>query len=246
MHKSSRGAKIKNSAFDLGANVVLMSREGVEKGAALNPYAYGGVMLTAEFRGRGEAYYCDSNKDKAKPQAPPPAPAPIQASAPTPKPSEPAVKGPDAPYDFRKATWGMSKMEVEATEIGQLLKQEADNVVYKYELYGLDCAITYSFENDKLMRGTITIIEVHPDVNQYLFDFNAIKSIMSAKYGKPAQDDALWRNEQYKENIGKWGEAIQLGHLVLFAKWFYPNVLIHLQISGESGKIKLGIQYRKP
>jgi len=119
-------------------------------------------------------------------------------------------------------------------------------VVYQSEMYGLDCAITYSFENDKLIRGTITFIEIHPDVNQYLSDFNAIKSIMSGKYAKPAQDDALWRNEQYKENIGKWGEAIQLGHLVLFAKWYYPNVLIHLQISGEGGKIKLGIQYRKP
>jgi len=117
--------KIKNSAYDLGANVVLMSKEGVDKGASFNPYAYGGVMFHAEFRGRGEAYFCDPNKDKETVKAPPTAPSSISiVQEPPPKPAEPAAKGPDAPYDFRKAHGECLRWKWNPQKSGNCLKRK--------------------------------------------------------------------------------------------------------------------------
>jgi hypothetical protein len=230
---------------DLSANnaVIDMRNRAGERGADVILFM---SDRSGQFGGRvtGEAYDCSKKEKEASAQLQVPI-VQKQISA-VPPDVGALLSSPDAPYDFRKATWGMSKMEVSSAEIGELLTQDSYNVTYSSKIYGLGCVITYSFDNDRLIRGTITIIENHSDINKYLSDFNAIKSIMTTKYGKPATENAVWRNDLYKEVINKWGEAIQLGHLLLFAKWNFQSTLIHLQISGENGKIKLGMQYRKP
>jgi len=236
--------KLKNKAYEMGANVVLLSTEKIDRGAAYNPYAFGGVTQTAQFRARGEAYFCDQNKNAKAKQ--------IDKIKKEEIAKEQQIKDnnlnltPDKPYDFRKANWNMSKMEVEATEPLIPIKKDENSIVYEDNIYGLKCAIIYSFDNDKLLRGTIIITETHNDLNLYINDFNNIKNIMTYKYGKPSEENLVWRNPEFKENIQMWGEAIKLGHLIIYSKWIYDNVLIHLQISSENEKIKLGIQYRKP
>jgi len=84
--------------------------------------------------------------------------------------------------DFRKVRWGMSKVEVMASEEMKPLAVEDKYISYKFDLWGKEVFLLYDFVDNTLFSA------------RYVYSFPSeaeilkIKSIMKSKYGSPLDE----------------------------------------------------------
>lgn len=145
--------------------------------------------------------------------------------------------------DFRKTSWGMSRLDVKKVEDQMLLKEKDDILMYTTTILNLNSKLVYIFANDKLTRTKYIIEESHSNKNEYMVDYQRVKEMISKKYGKPYSDETSWKNDLYKSDFQEWGTAISLGHLAFSAKWRTPKSHIFLILTGDNFKIKLVVEY---
>ncbi len=169
--------------------------------------------------------------------------------------------------DFRKATWGMTQAQVMATEPDRPaeVRQENGEVVVKYqsgngaELVG---RLIYIFANDKLVRAKYVSNAEHSDLNDFIVDFRGIEPVLAEKYGKPANERAVWENDAYQlerlpyldqdralasdilpsdPNVGL---SISMGYLRLYTQRSSARTKIVHTLTGENHRIVHQIEYR--
>ena len=144
---------------------------------------------------------------------------------------------------FRKTKWGMSSAEVKATEPLEIAKEEENLLAYKNSVIGKDVFVVYFFIEDQLTRARYALAESHSNKNDFITDYEDFKKILTKKYGKPNQDESLWRNDLYKDDHSGWGTAISLGHLIYFSNWKTNNTEISNILSGENYNISCIVEY---
>jgi len=148
--------------------------------------------------------------------------------------------------NFRNTNWGMSKEQVIELE-GEPHRQEKsrglDIIEYKKNVMDNDCLIGYVFAKDRLTAAKYIFLEQQKEKNQYIRDYEKIKDLLIKKYGMPEEDNALWRNNLYKNNPSKWGYAVGSGHLEYFSLWGTPETEISLKLSGKNSEILLKVEY---
>ena len=147
-------------------------------------------------------------------------------------------------FTFRNTYWGMSKAQVKESEKTNLIKEEANLLVYQGTVSDLGCLIVYIFSQEKLVRCKYSIIEKHTNRNDYITDQQKLKKILIDKYKDPIQDDTAWKNDLYRNDYQEWGFAVSVGHLVYFTKWENTETEITLVLYGENYDITLGVEYK--
>ena len=103
-------------------------------------------------------------------------------------------------FDFRKTRWGMTEAEVKASETGSewtfdrridvKSSKLGSLLVYKGQLFGVDCKLTYAFSNVENRLKMATYRWKYEDTkykNKQIYD--AIKNELYKTYGTP-QDDS--------------------------------------------------------
>ncbi len=138
------------------------------------------------------------------------------------------------PFIFRNTTWGASVAQVKASEGNRPFIGLEDNESYRlsYENIQVDkynCSLTYFFSDDCLFEA-----DYYPDTSglnkDNLLDYYyELEQLISLKYG-PASFEPLWYDEQYIDDVHKWGYAVLKGHLDLESYWEYGDTLIMLSI----------------
>ena len=156
--------------------------------------------------------------------------------------------GQDTNTNFRLATWGISQEAVTKLEGKGPDRKEKNNVgldilAFKGTAGGLDCYYAYFFAEDKLVEGRYAFVETHTNKNSYIDDFKSVKASLTEKYGKPTEDDTIWRNNLYKDDPSEWGMAVSVGHLIYQAKWTAIDTKIFLQLKGDNYKFTHVVQY---
>lgn len=146
-------------------------------------------------------------------------------------------------HDFRKVNWGMSKLEVKATESGTIVKDDSVALAYEGNIAGLKSLIAYFFVNDLLVRAKYIFIEDHSNDNDFISDYDDVFKILNNKYGEPAKSQSIWKDDLYKSDFKKWGLAISLGHLVKFAAWKTADSDIWLGLDGDNFEISHSVEY---
>jgi hypothetical protein len=95
-------------------------------------------------------------------------------------------------YDFINTNWGMSKEEVKKIEKAEFIEENMggeDNLQYKGKVDGLDCHISYFFEEGKLISAGCRITQPNANKNDYINDYKKLKEYLIKKYGKEFEDD---------------------------------------------------------
>jgi hypothetical protein len=145
--------------------------------------------------------------------------------------------------DFRKSNWGMNKAQVKKTETSEILKETDDVLAYKSELAGYQSYVIYIFAGDKLTRAKYSIIEEHSNKNDYISDYNTLKSLLQKKYGVPKEDETIWKNDLYKDDYSQWGFAVSLGHLTYYSSWETERTSVFFVLNGENYDLETVIEY---
>lgn len=146
-------------------------------------------------------------------------------------------------YVFRKANWGMSKEDVKKADNGKPTHEEDSILMYSDKISGLDVSYAYLFTNGKLFRGAYIFNQKHTNENDYISDYDQIKSEMIEKYGQPKKDEVNWKNNLYKSNPQKYGFAVSLGHLMYYSTWETNETNIILELKGDNYEINMQASY---
>jgi hypothetical protein len=176
--------------------------------------------------------------------APTPQSAPVAASAP--QSTSPAISTPKPSsdnYDFRKSRWGMTVAEVKSSEKGNILHEKPDLVIYAGTVDKYNCHIGYIFAAGKLVRAKYIFTDEHINKNNFLDDFDSVKTILTGKYGAPKSDDTFWSDDLYKDDPDNWGMAVSAGHMTKFTKYETDSTAIILALTGENFEVSFGIEY---
>ncbi len=144
---------------------------------------------------------------------------------------------------FRNTCWGMTRKRVKQAEVSELFHEEEHSLLYRGKIAELDCCIVYCLVEDRLVRARYVITEEHPDRNNHINDFEKVKEALTVKYGKPADDQVVWRADLYKEDDDDWGVSVSLGHLVFGCDWSTDSTDILLMLCGENYEISFVVEY---
>jgi len=143
-------------------------------------------------------------------------------------------------FDFRRATWGMTRAEVRATEDASPVSSDDRMLVYSVNLNRVDAYCAFVFVDDKLVRGTYGITDVHLNPIEYLQDCKQLIQLLSLKYGAPTRDESFWVNDVLRDDLNS---ALALGYVSFETEWKDDRTRVFLQLSNENGKVILRLDY---
>ncbi len=147
-------------------------------------------------------------------------------------------------FDVRKVLWGDTKQQVRASETGTPVEDSDDVISFKTTLAGMQCLISYSFVDSLVVTAKYTIQGDHADKNDWIADYDTLRSLVSGKNGRPDMAlDKQWKNELYRDEPKNYGSAISQGHLYYLSTWQLPNTNINLMLSGGNHKISLELEF---
>jgi hypothetical protein len=177
---------------------------------------------------------------------------------------------PISAQDFRRATWGMTQAQVMATESDRPAEVRLENgeTIVKYDKYDsartaeLAGRLLYIFVNDKLVRAKYVSNTEHSDLNDFIADFRAVEPILMEKYGKPADERAIWENDAYQQERLPYldqdralasdilpsdqsvGLSVSMGYLKLYTQRSGARTKIVHSLTGANHRIIHQIEYR--
>jgi len=146
-------------------------------------------------------------------------------------------------FDFRKTNWGMSKEEVKLTEKNDITFEDEEEIDYEVKIDSDNFICGYIFLENKLYRAAYIFSEEHTNKNDYINDYEALKTILIDKYGKPKSDKIVWRDNLYKDDKEDWGFAIGMGHLIYGSVWENSITNIQLILTGDNYEVNLALLY---
>lgn len=145
--------------------------------------------------------------------------------------------------DFRNATWGMSRAEVQAVETAEFLQEESDALVYEASVAELDTVIIYTFEGDSLIQAGYIFQEDHIADANYIQDYDKVQNILIRNYGEKDIDE-VWVDDLYRDDPrSEWGMAIATGRLTFNAAWETDTTGIFHVMTGEDFEISHAVIY---
>jgi len=159
--------------------------------------------------------------------------------------------------DFRQATWGMIREQVQATEAAnpREIRESNSEVLVRYdslELGKLPCRVVYIFANDKLVRAKYVFDAEHGEPNDFIRDYRAIEPLLHEQYGNPASERAFWLDDSLQDEPKAYldqdrassidilpsdpfaGPSILAGYLKLYTRWQGNRTKISHGLTGGS------------
>ncbi|MDY7001091.1 MAG: hypothetical protein SVS15_04835 [Thermodesulfobacteriota bacterium] len=146
-------------------------------------------------------------------------------------------------FNLRKTRWGMSRQEVIDSEQGKSPHEKDNRISYKVKVLGKDFLLLYFFAQNKLVRAVYFLDVEHSNKNDFIYEYEEIKEVLTEKYGRPIKDKTLWANYLYKNDRSHWGLAISLGHVHFYSTWKKEDTRITNYLSGENSDIHCFVEY---
>jgi hypothetical protein len=137
----------------------------------------------------------------------------------------------------------MSKEQVKGVEVNKLFKETDKFLAFNGVVGGFECIMYYDFAYDKLISARYIITQKRKESIKYIEDYELIRSGLHAKYGKPVEDEVLWKSDKYRKDYNNWGEALITGQLVLYSSWLLEKTSIFYTINASSGELEHVLEY---
>jgi hypothetical protein len=146
--------------------------------------------------------------------------------------------------------WGMTPAQVKAVESGKPVQIEAG---LQYDR--ADARRVYVFAQDKLTRVRHTFTAEHTELNEFIRDFQSTEAKLTAQYGKPSGDHAVWTDDSTQDEPKSYldqdratatgilpsdrgvGLAVSLGHLKMYTEWTVGHTRILHVLTGADGHV---------
>ncbi len=151
-------------------------------------------------------------------------------------------------YDFRKTNWGMSKTQVGEVETATVVKSSYDGTILTGRLYeasvgGFDCLVSFDYIGEKLAEAEYIFLDGDEE-DVCIESYEELKGSLIRKYGELIEDEYVWIDDLYKDDLKNWGKAVEQERLLCYANWETPTTRITIILKGDGTSIDLEIWYR--
>ena len=145
--------------------------------------------------------------------------------------------------DFRRMRWGTDKQAVRNGENAKFVEEKEDALLFRNSLAGLHMDVLYLFYKNRLCKGVYFVADRHTNQLDYIGDFDRLEKLLTKKYGLPMEKYVVWRNDLYKNEPLRWGEAVAAGDLSYLSRWETATTDIALELAGDNYKVQLTVRY---
>ena len=147
--------------------------------------------------------------------------------------------------DFRNVAWGASQEEVKVSENIKPLAEDKESILFKVQLAGKGVTLVYNFLSQHgLYSSGYLFDEKHTNQNDFIDDYDEIKSLLIKKYGPPILERVVWLNDLFKDDPKDYGMAVSIGHLKYVSTWKVEQTNISLGLVGDNYKINMLLNYK--
>lgn len=160
-------------------------------------------------------------------------------NAPEPTPAAQAAAG---AHNFRVPVWGMTIDEVARVEGSEPKNRTEDKLNYETVIAGHGAFIDYKFVDGRLARTGIIFPEVKDDNDEYIQEYEHIKELFTAQYGKPVIDSSKKTTAEDIPDSEK-GDAVCAGKLMYAAQWNLSGTTARLVLSGQNSFCRTVLLY---
>ncbi len=150
---------------------------------------------------------------------------------------------------FRGVPWGAS-MESVIKEEGEPYEKNDGLLVYKREVdlkarRNVGVYTVYIFAEEKLVRTKYILNEYVADEDTYISLYQDFQDIITSNYGKPKEDEEIWRDEDMESYASRnlWSYYLSDGDLSFMTLYETDHAEIMIVLRSEENEIKLEVQY---
>lgn len=141
--------------------------------------------------------------------------------------------------------WGASMAEVLDARPGTVILRGPERLIVHARLEDLEVATTYRFDDHGLAAVSALSRARHHDRNGYIDDYGRLRQRLRARWGAPRVDDRAWRNDLFRDERGRWGDAVAAGHLVYYTEWRTGDTEVVMTLKSERLQVSHEIVYRR-
>lgn len=134
--------------------------------------------------------------------------------------------------DFRKTLWGMSFLQVQATEKNNPENFSDTFLLYKDKIFGTETDVEYYFSENKLIKGIYVFNQINKS-EDYIVFYKKIKETITEKYGRAISDNSaemMVSDSQYKY----MADLVFNGSNSYETNWDLPKTKIILSFSKKN------------
>lgn len=146
--------------------------------------------------------------------------------------------------DFRSAEFGMSPDQVRASEPGVEWIESGDRLGFETRIGTVDALAVYEFTDDRFSTAMYTVTEEHVNKTLFIDDYRELAGLLEQKYGKPDEDETVWRNDLYRDDPSDWGTAVGVGHLTMYKQWHTETTDVSIVLFGDNFEVHVQIAYQ--
>lgn len=140
--------------------------------------------------------------------------------------------------------WGSSPETLRGTITGDVERDERDALVVARQFADHGILEGYDFREGSLIAGQYLVLQRPVNgLNEFIDYYGALKTSLTDTYGRPTEDQSVWKNDLYQPLPDYWGIAVQMGHLSYAARWDTPDGMISIELTGNHHS-RLAINYR--
>lgn len=150
---------------------------------------------------------------------------------------------------FRGVPWGAS-METVIKEEGQPYEKKDGLLVYEREVdlksrRNIGVYAIYIFAEEKLVRTKYILNENVSEEDTYISLYQDFQDIITSNYGKPKEDEEIWRGEDMESYASRnlWSYYLSDGDLSFMTLYETDHAEILIVLSSEENEITLEVQY---
>jgi hypothetical protein len=139
---------------------------------------------------------------------------------------------------------GSSPEAIRDQVTGDIERNERETLVVAKHFADHGVLEGYDFQEGSLVAGQYLVLQRPVNgLNEFIDYYGALKTSLTNTYGRPTEDQSVWKNDLYQPLPDYWGIAVQMGHLRYAASWNTPDGTITIELTGNHHS-RLMIEYR--
>lgn len=146
--------------------------------------------------------------------------------------------------DFRGFAWGTPKGKI-LEELGEPLGEDLEMaaVIYDDVVAGVEMAVHFRFEEDRLKAGAYYSKSVFSGVDAAMAEFLRFEEILAQKYKSRAEISELWFDRRFQDDEQGRQLGLMAGDLILVSSRELKRTEVRHQLAG-AGEPGFGYEHR--
>ena len=144
-------------------------------------------------------------------------------------------------FDFRNASWGMTKSDVKYSEEIPPYSEGENYVTYRERVMGLDAIVGFHFNDGYLVQAGYAFRESCGDEADYIEEYEKVKGMLACIYGQPHVDEDLGEKMSLCDRQCSRDDSDDKDTIMFLSEWITGRSIIRLILMRGNDSCDFGV-----